>query len=140
MSSHVEVQTTSHMNGLKYFDSVKNAYDHRIIDPSVYKISWTDGDIDHRFRTKYSEDVWSMESEKRMEDLSTDYKNKSPGQLFFIDQRIDIFDKLISEFDKRQADKAEPMTDEYEKGIDNACIMCITEVLTETPFFEKYCN
>lgn len=59
-----KVQTRSHkshskFSGINYFDDITSAHSAWVQDKSIWKISFEEGEISHRFRPKTKSEVWN---------------------------------------------------------------------------------
>ena len=86
-----EVQVRYSGGALKFFSSIKEAYDFSKRNIHVVdKISWsTDYMSDEiRIRPKFKTDVWMPSSEEKITILNPAYQNAQPNELFWVHQKV----------------------------------------------------
>ena len=58
----LDVQVRTVDGGLRYFESVWDAFEHAKTDQEVWKISWTEKESQHRIRfVRNDDDTWAFE-------------------------------------------------------------------------------
>jgi hypothetical protein len=126
----MSVQTRSDKNGIEIHSSVKAACEAWKLDPTIWKISFTDKEGEHRFRLKYKKALWNHISEDKLCKLSKEYEAANDHDLFFVDQSSVPQDcKTLFELEKH-------VTEEVYNNIWYS--LCINSVLSRREFIEKY--
>ena len=84
-----EVQVRYDSGALKFFPSIKEAYEFskRNIN-RVDKISWSKDGKDFRIRPKFKTDVWMKSSEEKISQLNSAYRDAQENELFWIHQLV----------------------------------------------------
>ena len=127
----MEVQTRSEENGIFLYSDVKSAYKAWENDKTILKISWqTDKNVRLRFIPKTKNDKWNPKSEEKLREMSEEYKNSNPEQLFWVDQKM-----LPDNYDEISSLRNTLSKEEYE------CLWlssCICEIVTDEEFKRKY--
>lgn len=120
-----EFQTRSEINGVSFYPTFKKAFIGYTNDKTVWKISFGG----HRWRPKRRSDTWSPFSERKLEEISGEYKNCDvKGKVFWVDQRTigpnyDVIESYnISLIDKSVHHSAD----------------CLVECITEEEFIRRY--
>lgn len=77
----MEFQTRSESTGLRFFTSLEDALNHYESNPTVWKISFDS----ERWVTKPIKEKWNPVSEKKLQELSIEYREcKDSAQLFWV--------------------------------------------------------
>jgi len=130
-----EVQVRLHSGELKFYPTVRDAYDHhfgRFRD--VMKISFDSGGVSYRFRPKLKSEQWNLTSEAKMCKMHAGYSASSGTGLFWIDQTIMPESRLDSsgkEWDYFKLKMDEDYDNEYMAA-------CIRDVYADVEFKDAF--
>ncbi len=125
----MEFQTRDEIGDIRRFATFSEAYAHFAQShPAVWKISWDD---ENRWRAKPRYERWLGDSEKRLQELSTDYANTpdNSSEIFWVQQKIlpDNYEEIMARQDLSPGSK-QMMTR----------LASIKAVLTDAEFVEKF--
>lgn len=144
MQEQIEFQTRSNSSrgkygGLNYFRSIDKAYGAWKEDPSIWKISWSDGEIDFRYLVKTKKKVWHQIEEDRILELYPRYSCASKDQIFWVYEKLEpqvsdilIKKKILGEISEEEYQKQKKI---YKNKMRRENIV---EVLTDEEFRLKY--
>lgn len=162
--TNMSIQTRSEFTGCEHWYSVREAYDAYQKDTSIWKISWSEGSFDHRFRPIHKQDLlkWQRLSLQKIKQLCPNFDTILKSEILWVDQQIlaKCLDTELNQIDRQTLDKMRngicleeatkwqqderqklkerfPTEEVYEEWKDAECI---TEVLTDNQFKEKYCK
>ena len=103
-----QFQTRSHSNGLKFHDTLIEAFEECLCDPNAWKISYSHNNTYYRWYPKHKCEKWTH-SESRLCEMSEDYANAANYEIFWINQTTipPNYEQIRKELDEKNVLKEE---------------------------------